>query len=50
MTMADCRTCKTRITSLRDGWVHLATGMEGHDPEPPLTHAWHKKQAEKDYI
>lgn len=32
--MGTCEECGTRITSLRDGWVHLATGVEGHEPWP----------------
>ena len=44
--MADCRVCTTRITTLRDSWVHLAVGddIDGHTPEPPLSHRWHQTQ------
>ena len=46
MVMADCRTCHTRITSLRDTWVHLAVldDNDVHAPEPPLSHRWHRNQ------
>ncbi|MEM7342386.1 MAG: hypothetical protein AAF467_27350 [Actinomycetota bacterium] len=47
MAMADCRLCSTRITSLRDAWVHLDDHDQGdHDPEPPLSHAWHRRRTD----
>ena len=40
--MADCRFCRTRITTTRSLWVHVdPEAPDDCTPEPPLDDSWH---------
>ena len=48
MAMDDCRTCRTRITSHYDDWIHLVDGNDNHTPLPRAGQKTRQSPPEKD--